>query len=120
MAYGCRVIDPRHDRARYQQLADVLRTAIEVGTYAAGSRLPPETALRRRHDVGGLTVKRALAVLREEGLIVIRRGEPPLVRRLPTRRDVVLCRGDRCTARMPTSIERAALGVDPGIPLLEF
>jgi DNA-binding transcriptional MocR family regulator len=53
------------DRARYQQLADVLRREIEDGTYAPGSRLPPENALRRRHDVGGMTVKRTLAVLRE-------------------------------------------------------
>src|SRR5690348_13809234 len=113
------MIDARGDRARYQQLADLLRQEIKDGTYPPGSRLPTESALRRRHDVGGMTIKRALALLREEGLIVTRRGEPPLVRRPTIRTDLVLRTGDRCSARMPTGVERVEFDVDPGVPLLE-
>lgn len=110
---------PRSGKAQYQQVADVLRSRIDQDAYRAGAKLPTEAALCHEFAVGRMTVRRALAVLREEGRILTRRGEPTLVRPRTTRTEVGLRLRDRITARMPSAPERAALGMEPGVPLLE-
>lgn len=87
--------------------------------YQAGATLPTEAALGQEFTVGRMTVRRALAVLREEGRIVTRRGEPTLVRSRMTRTEVRLQPDDRVTARMPSAPESATHGMKPGVPLLE-
>ncbi|HSW66088.1 MAG TPA: GntR family transcriptional regulator [Bacillota bacterium] len=103
----------------YHQLADTLRERIEQGIYPVGSTLPLESAVGQEHGVGRMTVRRALAVLREEGLIITRRGVPSLVRPQTIRQLLVLQAGDRLISRMPTRPERAELGIEAGVPLLE-
>ncbi|APU17332.1 MULTISPECIES: GntR family transcriptional regulator [Actinoalloteichus] len=76
-------VDPRKGRAVYHQIADELRKKITSGGYEAGSRLPTETELIETYDSGRVTVRRALAVLAQEGLIESRRGEGVFVRRTP-------------------------------------
>jgi GntR family transcriptional regulator len=56
---------PRADRAR--QVADVLRHQIHTGAYEAG--LPTEQALAAEFFVSRNTIREALAVLKNEGLI---------------------------------------------------
>jgi GntR family transcriptional regulator len=57
---------------RYQQIADELRTRIaSVGT---GQVLPSESELSAEFGVSRVTIRRALEILREEGLVDARQG----------------------------------------------
>lgn len=69
---------------RYQQIANLLREAIERGDYAPGSTLEPESALAARYDVDRRTVNRAILSLRADGLVRVERGNRTVVRELPT------------------------------------
>lgn len=55
-------------------LADRLVTAIAVGAYSPGERLPPERELAERLEVSRVTVRQALQQVAELGLIEVRRG----------------------------------------------
>ena len=59
-------------RIRYQEIADELRGLAAGG--AAGSLLPSESELSGRYSVSRVTVRRALELLRDEGLIAARQG----------------------------------------------
>jgi DNA-binding GntR family transcriptional regulator len=63
----------------YRQLADRLRAQITAGTYPPGSALPSETALSVQFRVARTTVRRGLAVLENEGLIVTLPGKGRVV-----------------------------------------
>lgn len=60
----------------YVQLAGILREQIKRGKTG---RLPPVTELAETYDVSPATVKRALAILRKEGLIRSVRGRGTFV-----------------------------------------
>lgn len=53
----------------YRQLAEIMRARIESGELARLDPLPSEATLEQDFGVGRDTVRSALAVLREEGLI---------------------------------------------------
>jgi GntR family transcriptional regulator len=59
---------------RYLELADALRARLAVGNHAAGGALPSESALGREYAVSRVTVRRALELLRAEGLVSSRQG----------------------------------------------
>ncbi|HET6834106.1 MAG TPA: GntR family transcriptional regulator [Acidimicrobiales bacterium] len=59
---------------RYRAIADELRGRVESGELGAGRLLPSESELSRAHTVSRVTVRRALELLREEGLIDARQG----------------------------------------------
>jgi DNA-binding GntR family transcriptional regulator len=61
----------------YQQVYDTLRGRILDGRYAVGDKLPSEAELSEEHSVSAITVKRALDLLRADGLIVRRPRLPP-------------------------------------------
>lgn len=65
----------------YQLIADDLRKRILDGDLAAGDRLPSERELAKKHGAALMTARRALGVLREEGLAESRRGSGAYVRR---------------------------------------
>ncbi|WP_229840257.1 GntR family transcriptional regulator [Streptomyces brasiliensis] len=54
----------------YPQILDILRARIRSGTYPPGSRMPSVLAVATEFDVAASTVQRAVAALRDEGLIV--------------------------------------------------
>jgi len=68
---------------RYEYVATSVRTQIADGTYSVGSELPTITALAAQFGVSHMTIKRALAVLVDEGLIATRRGARTRVLGLP-------------------------------------
>jgi DNA-binding FadR family transcriptional regulator len=113
-------IDPSLDRPAYQQLADAIREQIRAGHHRPGGRLPSEPQLTQTYGLGRETVRRAMGVLRGEGLVITVQGEGTLVRR-PTSRTRTLRIGpnDRITARMPDVFQRRRLGIDEGVPLVE-
>ena len=81
------MIDPHGDRAVYRQLADQLRGDILAGEYGPGSVIPSETTLMQRYGVARNTVRLAMTMLREEGLVVTHHGRGTFVRdALPIRR----------------------------------
>jgi GntR family transcriptional regulator len=80
-------IDPASDRAVFRQIADHLRSAIEHGELHPGQRLPSETELMRHYKVARMTVRSALRLLLDEGLVTAEHGRGVYVRtRPPVRR----------------------------------
>lgn len=59
---------------RYRTIADDLRARVESGELAAGALLPSESQLSATHGVSRVTVRKALELLRDEGLIDARQG----------------------------------------------
>jgi DNA-binding transcriptional MocR family regulator len=104
---------------QYVQLANWLRERIVSGRIALGERLPGEEALKRSFGVDRSVVRRAVQVLRAEGLVVTRHGIGSFVAAVPTVQVPVLYPGDQVSARMPDESERERLGpLSPGIPVL--
>ncbi len=64
----------------YQQLADVLRQDITEGRLPAGVAFPSERKLMARHQVTRTTVRSAIGVLKQEGLVVAEHGAGSFVR----------------------------------------
>lgn len=64
---------------RYRRLADLLRAEIEAGQHPVGSQLPTESELCEAHEVSRHTVRDALRLLAELGLIQRRQGSGSLV-----------------------------------------
>ena len=62
----------RRRRIRYQEIADELRQLASAS--AAGSLLPSESELSARFGASRVTVRRALELVRDEGLIAARQG----------------------------------------------
>lgn len=58
----------------YEQVADQIRTGIENGLYAKGSRLPSERDLAQRLKVSRPAVREAIGALQNEGMVVTRYG----------------------------------------------
>ncbi len=55
-------------------MAETLRSDIESGTYGDGGLLPSEAAIGARFEVSRVTVRKALELLRAEGLVESRQG----------------------------------------------
>lgn len=73
-------IDPSDPRPPSQQIANVLRAAILTRKFAAGEKLPSGPQLRDRYGVAKATAEQAIRLLRDEGLIVSRKGSGVYVR----------------------------------------
>jgi GntR family transcriptional regulator len=58
----------------YEQVAAHLAARIEAGELAAGSRLPPEPELGAQYGVAYHTIRGAIRLLRERGLVITRHG----------------------------------------------
>lgn len=59
----------------FRQLAAILRGKIASGEYAADRPLPSKLTLRQTYGVSQGTVERALAELKQEGLVVTVTGK---------------------------------------------
>lgn len=68
---------------RYGYLASVLRDRIREGRYQVGEELPSISAMAGEMSVSHMTVKQALRVLSDEGVITTRRGTRARVVSLP-------------------------------------
>jgi GntR family transcriptional regulator len=70
-------------KSQYAQIAELLRSRIEDGTYPAGSVLPSEPRLADELGVSRVTINRAITLLRSAGDVKVRRGSGTYIRSLP-------------------------------------
>jgi GntR family transcriptional regulator len=71
------LIDPLGPDFSYIQVANLIATKIEVGEIT--HRLPAERALAEEYEVAYQTVRHAMKVLRDRGLIITRQGRGTFV-----------------------------------------
>jgi GntR family transcriptional regulator len=62
-------IDPTGPVPPYRQIAEIIRKGIKSGEYPKDSRIPTESEIVETWEVARTTARRAIAVLREEGLV---------------------------------------------------
>ncbi|WP_431728265.1 GntR family transcriptional regulator [Verrucosispora sp. TAA-831] len=108
------MIDFGAERAVYQQLADLLRTSIEAGEIPPGSLLPSSKRLEQTYGVSRETVRRALAVLRGEGLVVTESGYGTRVLVAEERRRVTVPRGATAVSVPASREQRDRFGLAVG------
>ncbi|MFD6679194.1 GntR family transcriptional regulator [Micromonospora parva] len=65
---------PHYGQPRYRVIADQLRERIESGSIPPGALLPTESALTSEFRASRGTVRQAIAVLREDGLVTTEHG----------------------------------------------
>ncbi|MDD3337197.1 MAG: GntR family transcriptional regulator [Eubacteriales bacterium] len=68
-------------RAKYKNIAASLRQSILSGTYVADEPIESETLLSQQFGVSRVTVRQALGMLEQEGLIDRRQGRSTIVKR---------------------------------------
>lgn len=73
---------------RYQQIADDLRRLLGDTAMAPGSILPSEAGLSAQYGASRVTIRRALDLLRSEGLVESRQGFGWIVASEPLRQDL--------------------------------
>lgn len=65
----------------YRQIADLLREKIEKEEYKFGQFIPPERELAAKYGVNRLTLRKAIALLVNEGLLIPKPGKGTYVNR---------------------------------------
>ena len=78
------------EKPKYLQVADALRREIVQGTFRDGDTLATEEELRIRFRVSRQTVRQAIALLEDDGLVDRRRGSGTYVRHGPRKRQGLL------------------------------
>ncbi|MCP4021008.1 MAG: GntR family transcriptional regulator [Desulfobacteraceae bacterium] len=68
----------------YQQLVEILTDQIHSGKYKAGKTIPPEISLSKLYGIGRPTVRQAMDVLVQRGLIERKRGSGTFVKQKQT------------------------------------
>ncbi|MEB3337731.1 MAG: phosphonate metabolism transcriptional regulator PhnF [Leptolyngbyaceae bacterium] len=63
----------------YLQIAHQLRQNLQSGTYQAGEQIPTEAQLAQRFNVNRHTLRRAIGLLKEEGLLRVDQGRGTFV-----------------------------------------
>lgn len=99
----------------YQQVASDLREAIVNDVYHVGARIPTEPELSHLYGVSRITVRKAIEILVEEGLLAKRQGKGTFVQethRAPMVHD------DRRAALNGFSASCRQNGLEPGSTLL--
>jgi GntR family transcriptional regulator len=67
-------IDHDGAMAPYLQLAEILRKRITSGEIPAGRRIPSQSELEQEFEIGRNTIKRAVEILKNEGLVATSPG----------------------------------------------
>jgi DNA-binding LacI/PurR family transcriptional regulator len=76
---GKEVLEGTYDGPKYKRIYEKLREQLTDGTYNEGNKLPSEKELVERFGASRPTVRRALAQLESEGLILRRMGSGTVV-----------------------------------------
>lgn len=73
------LVDQMNPTPLYIQLADILREMITSGELEPRSRMPSESHLQQEQGVSRGTVRMAIGILRDEGLLVTISGRGTFV-----------------------------------------
>ncbi len=76
-------VDPNAPKLIYVQVADHITARISAGELRPGARLPAERDLATEYGVAYDTIRRAMALLRERGLIITIVGRGTFVAERP-------------------------------------
>lgn len=109
-------------RPAYQRIADELRAAITAGSLRPGDKMPSERELARRYGTTHMTVRQAVGLLKEEGLVTTRQGLGSFVRNRPPLRRIGsnrYARQHRLAGKTPFMVDTAAVGA-PRFEVLRF
>src|SRR5215471_20241859 len=87
--------------AKYKQIADDLRDQITTGVLTPGGQLPPEPKLAAAYDASRSTVRLAIGLLIQQGLVETRQGMGTYVTEPTTPLTVVLSREEDWRAGEP-------------------
>src|SRR5260221_7764127 len=68
------LISPLAATGRADEVVQRVSHAIQLGLFVNGEQLPPETEFAAQLGVSAMTLREALATLREQGLVETRRG----------------------------------------------
>jgi GntR family transcriptional regulator len=68
---------------KYLRIREALRQEIEAGRYPPGSPLPSQRLLAERFGVTLMTIRQAIGLLEEEGVVATRQGSGTFVRQRP-------------------------------------
>ncbi|MFC1416966.1 GntR family transcriptional regulator [Streptacidiphilus cavernicola] len=68
----------------FRQIAEALRSAILAGELTPGQQLPSENDLKDRYGTTRVTVRKAIALLKADGLLVSQQGKGVFVRPRPS------------------------------------
>lgn len=74
------LIDRTSYEPAYAQLANILRNQVATGVFQPGDQLPSESQLVERFDVSPMTVRRAINLLADQGVISTAQGRGTFVR----------------------------------------
>lgn len=122
-------IDRNSYEPAYVQLVRIVSQQIAAGTLRPGDQLPSETQFCKQYDVSPMTVRRAINILVERGLVTTTQGKGTFVKPLDMGEAVFRlqelkdhwAQGDQTTvqlleARIVSADERVAqkLGISPG------
>jgi GntR family transcriptional regulator len=111
-------VDRSDDRPPYKQIADALRSAIDLGRLAPGDKLPSEADLVEHYKVSRMTARQAIQELRSEGLVDAEQGRGVFVRKVaPIRRLASdrFARRHRQDGKAAFIIEAEKSGVHPSV-----
>ncbi|GGO00616.1 GntR family transcriptional regulator [Microbispora rosea subsp. aerata] len=103
-------IDPSSPDPLFDQIASALRGALKSGELKPGDHLPPAKAVASALRVNLHTVLRAYAILRDEGLIEVRRGRGSVV--VDSDHATFRRRLDEAIGQVVTEARRLGLGPD--------
>lgn len=107
-------------RARYKQVAALLRDAIRRGDYTPGTTLPSQPELARTYGLNQSSISRAMSMLQAEGWIRTEHGRGSVVLEVPTVKRVRRIDRDHRTSRSGSSYaeEIAESGMSPRTELV--
>lgn len=114
-------IDPTSDRAVYRQIADHLRASMVRGRLHAGEQLPSESQLMEHYGVARMTIRNALRVLQDEGLITAEHGRGVYVRARPPVRRLAsdrFAQRHRKEGKAAFTIEAEQAGATPSVDMI--
>jgi len=114
-------IDPASDRAVYRQIADHLRDAIARSRLAEGEQLPSEAQLMEHYGVARMTIRNALRILLDEGLVTAEHGRGVYVRSRPPVRRLAsdrFAQRHRKEGKAAFTVEAAQIGATPQVDML--
>lgn len=115
-------VDPTSDRSVYKQIADHLRTVIARGQLREGDQLPSEAQLMEHYGVARMTIRNALRLLQDEGLVTSEHGRGSYVRSRPPVRRLAsdrFAQRHRKEGKAAFVAEAAQAGATPSVDRIE-